>query len=447
MTINQENKITISGLAMGGAGIGKLNNYAVFVPGAVPDDELEIALVQKKKNYAIGKIMRILKPSPDRTTPKCPLFNQCGGCQWQHIDYPAQLKYKKQLVADSLERIGKITGMNIADTIGMDDPWHYRNKVQYPVAFERGEAIIGYYQERTHHVINIEECPVAHPDLTRLMNSVRKIIRKYRIRVYNEGAGRGLLRHLIGRIGFATNEMLLGLVINGAEIPDAGRMTEELTQLCGARLVGILQNINRDQTNVILGAKSEILFGDPQFIEQLGALRFKIALGSFFQINPVQTVKLYNKIIELAELSGKEIVVDAYAGVGPIALWIAPHVRKIIGIEENTLAVADAKDNARLNKLKSIEFIEGRVEAVLPKIEKPDVLILDPPRSGCSASVSEAILQISPKKIIYVSCDATTLARDLRIFLDGGYKLEIIQPIDMFPHTYHVETIVRLGKQ
>ena len=450
--VGQKIELTIDSLAAGGEAVGKHEGYTIFVPGGAPGDRLKVEIIEAKKNYGRAKILEILAPSSERINPRCPSFPDCGGCQWQHLSYPAQLKWKKQIVIDSLTRIGGLSSDLVRDTLGMEDPWFYRNKIQYPFGLKGDQIIMGYFRQGTHQVIDLKECFIQHPYLTQIAYIVRDAVRRYKLSVYNEETHQGLLRHFIARLSFKTGEALLGLVINGHAIPYAGRMVEEIVRdvkkNLPARIVGFVQNINTKRGNVILGEKTEALFGENRLMEYLGGLRFQISIESFFQVNPLQAERLYKLVEDLSEVSKKEVVIDAYSGIGCIALWLAPLAREIYGIEEVLEAWEDAQSNAKLNKIKNVTFGCGKVEVLLPDLlkrgVKVEIIILDPPRQGCSPKAIEAVIKTQPKRIVYVSCNPATLARDLKVFTQSGYMVELVQPVDMFPQTFHVEAVATL---
>jgi 23S rRNA (uracil1939-C5)-methyltransferase len=469
-------RLTIDSLSSDGSGVARLDGKTVFVEEGIPGDTAEALITVDKKNYAVAKIKKLIEPSKDRIAPPCKYYNLCGACQLQHIAYPAQLRYKTQIVKDAVRKIAGFSPEIVHEIIGAEQIWGYRNKMQYPVRLRRkilnpkyeilskfentnskyqNDVNIGYYKKGTHEVIDIDECPVLHPFLNKIASTVRKVIKDFKVPVYDEDNGRGLLRHILARIGFKTKEALLCFIINGDELKGskniANAVIDELNQIEKSfKLRGVVKNSNKRQTNVILGEKTSKLWGEDHIEEKLGDLRFNISASSFFQINPAQTEKLYNTVRELAGLSGKESVMDIYCGTGSISLWIAKDAKEIYGIEEVESAVEDAKANAKLNNIKNAFFKCGKAEKAINLYQeagfKPDIVILDPPRSGCSEIVLSAVKKLAPKKIINVSCDPATLSRDLKILSDK-YITKRIQPVDMFPQTSHIECVAEAANK
>ena len=400
----------------------------------------------------------------NHTKPRCPYYGTCGGCQLQHLSYDEQLNLKRETVRSALKKAG-LENISVEPTLGMDHPWFYRNKIQFPIRKQNNHLQMGYFKPRTHEVVNIKECYIQDPFLTEIAQIARETFEKRGLSAYDEKTGNGLLRHFIARSGFQTHEILLGIVINGKGIPsvytvaDEIKKREKLMRRQAARhleyaapypdrkmrIVGIVQNINTARSNVILGEKNTTLFGTPFLREKLGGFHFNIRLTSFFQVNPVQTVKLYDLVKKFADLSGNEIVVDAYAGIGTIAIWLADKAKSIIAIEERNDAIKDANSNLDLNKMTKILVKHSIVEKAFPK--DAEVVILDPPRSGCSNKVLQILCRIAPPRIVYVSCNPETLARDLGILSQSGYQIEIVQPVDMFPQTEHVEVVAKLSRE
>lgn len=396
-----------------------------------------------------------------KVEPRCPYFGTCGGCQLQHISYADQLLMKKEMVENALAKAGLVK-VSVKPTIGMEDPWFYRNKIQFPIRQQNQHLQMGYFKAKTHEVVNIKECYIQDPFLTEIAQIAREIFEERGLPAYDEKTGQGILRHLIGRSGFQTREILLGIVINGKGLPagftvaDEIKKQERLAQRMvsrnrdyphhekKARIVSIIQNINTTRSNVILGNHNTVLFGAPFMREKLGRFVFEIQLNSFFQVNPLQAVKLYDLVREFAELSGKEKVVDAYAGIGTIAFWLSAKAEMVIGLEESAAAVKDAGRNIKLNHLNKVKMELGMTENNFPK--QAEVVVLDPPRGGCSEKALRAIIKSDPQKIIYVSCNPETMARDLKRFTENDFEIERIQPIDMFPQTEHVEAVAKLNK-
>lgn len=394
--------------------------------------------------------------------PRCPYFGTCGGCQLQHLPYEEQLERKREMVKKCVEEQG-IFDLEVQPTLGMEDPWFYRNKIQFPIREQNNHLQMGYFKPRTHEVVNIKECYIQDPYLTEIAQIAREIFEEREISAYDERTGKGLLRHFIGRSSFRTGEILLGIVINGRGLP-AGftvaneiKKRERLMHRMVARhqdyppftgkmkIVGIVQNVNTARSNVILGKYNTTLMGVPFLREKLGRFDFKVGLLSFFQVNSFQAAKLYDLIKDFAELSGSETVVDAYAGIGAIAFWLADKAEEVIGIEEREEAVKDARQNIELNKLRNVRVEAGMIEKIFPK--KADVVVLNPPRGGCSEQALKRVIKVKPKRIIYVSCNPRSMAYDLKALIQNDYTAEIIKPVDMFPQTEHVETVVKLQRK
>ncbi len=452
MRINETVNIKIDDLAMGGEGVGKSNGITVFVADSVPGDELKIKLVELKKNFIRGVIVDIIKPSPDRVALKCPLAKTCGGCQWQHISYPVQLKYKTKIVKETLRRLGKLNNIKVNDIIGMNEPWGFRNKIQYPISggSGRGEKLaMGYYMQGTHNIIDIDSCPIEHPKLSRAAKIVKDTLNKLGYSAPSRDGGKGLFKFLRARIGFGTGEMMLTFVTSEKGIPGAKNLVKEIIGMCkkeSINVVGICQNLNSRYTNVIMGDQNWTMWGRDFIYDKMKGLKFKVSNTSFYQTNPVQTEVLYDKAVESAGFTGNETVIDAYSGIGTVALWFAKHARYVYGIEEVKQAVRDASENAELNHIENCRFSIGKVEKLLPELKEGDALILDPPRGGCEEKILKTIACSKFQKIIYISCNPATLARDLAYLSSSGFRVEEVQPVDMFPHSFHIETVTRLIK-
>lgn len=453
MKLNETINLKIDDLAMGGEGVGHAGGLAVFVAGSVPGDELKVKLTDVKRNFARGEISGIVKPSPDRVTPKCPLAMVCGGCQWQHISYPAQLKFKTKIVRETLGRLGKLHNVKVSDIIGMEEPWGFRNKIQYPISkignrkSEFGGIVMGYYKQGTHDIVDIDTCPIEHPKLSRVARIVKDVLNKFDHSAYDRG--RGLFRHLRARIGFGTGEVILTFVTSEKAIPGSKELIKEILARCrkdNINIVGICQNLNPRITNVVLGETNRTIWGRDFIYDKMGDLRFKVSSTSFYQTNPVQTEVLYNKALELSQVSKNDTVIDAYSGIGTVALWFAKQAQYVYGIEEVKQAVYDAAENAELNKIENCRFNVGKVEKLLPELNEGEILILDPPRGGCEEKVIRTIGSSAFRKIIYISCNPSTLARDLAYLSGSGFKIEEVQPVDMFPHSFHIETVTKMSR-
>jgi 23S rRNA (uracil1939-C5)-methyltransferase len=385
-----------------------------------------------------------VKPHADRITPLCPIFHQCGGCQTQHLSYQAQRTLKRQHVIDCLERIGGNKGVVVHPVVGMENPWEYRNKVAVPFGVKEGEMVAGFYATRSHDIIDMDDCGIQHPEMNQVLTAVKKYVRDLRIPVYQEKQHKGILRHVVVRIGVNTGEMMVVFVTNGNQLPHK----EELVARLHGEFPGIqsiIQNINSKRTNVILGPANRLLWGREVIYDTIGALRFAISPHSFFQVNAIQTKVLYDQVLRYAELTKQEVVLDAYCGIGTIALYLASEAKKVYGVEIVPEAIADAKQNAALNEIHNAQFKAGEADEIMLRWYnegvKPDVIVVDPPRKGCEPGVLDAIENMIPKKVIYVSCNPSTLARDAKILAEKGFSLMEVQPIDLFPQTEHVECV------
>ncbi len=446
---NEKYNIQIKGLGSGGEGVGKIEGFTIFVDGALPEEYIEAGITNVKANYAIGKLESIIQPSPYRISPPCTIAHKCGGCQIQRMDYQKQLEYKTQLVKDSIERIGKIKDVIIHQTIGMNTPFNYRNKAQFPIGMEDGKAALGFYAKRSHRIVPQHNCLIQHPVNTKISSIVKAYIDKYNLSIYDEEKHKGLLRHLVTRVGFITGEIMVILVANGESIPNIDNLVKRLTYEI-PEIVSIYLNINKEKTNVILGRENKLIYGKKDIEDYIGDIKFKISPLSFYQVNPIQTKILYEKALEYADLKGDEVVYDAYCGIGTISLFLAQRAKKVIGIEILQEAIKDAKENARINKINNVDFYVGKTEEIIPQLykngERADVVVVDPPRKGCDRKLLDTIIQMKPKRVVYVSCKPSTLARDLNYLEKGGYKAKEIQPVDLFPHTNHVETVVLITR-
>lgn len=441
--------IEIEDIGHSGEGVGRIQGFTVFVEGGIPGDTLRVKITMVKKNYAVGEILEIIKPSEDRVQPMCSLANVCGGCQIMHMSYQGQLEIKKRRVKETLERIGKIQ-TQVLPTIGMDNPYEYRNKAQFPVGMVKGEGILGFYKKGTHEIIDTSYCHIQSPVNKEVVEVMKEYIKNYKISVYNEKTGKGLIRHVVTKVGFTTGEVMVVVVTNGRDLPQK----EKLIDLLSKRVKGlksVIQNVNDRNTNVILGKETITLYGEDQITDYIGDLKFHISPQSFFQVNPLQTKVLYEKALEYAALKGDENVFDIYCGIGTISLFLAKKAKKVIGVEVIEAAIMDAKENARINNIHNAEFHVGKAEEVIPKLyqegTKADVVVVDPPRKGCEVEVLDTIVKMSPQRIVYVSCNPATLARDLAYLDERGYRTIEVQPVDMFPHTAHVETVVLMSRK
>lgn len=443
--------LDIEDCGVDGEGIGKADGFTVFVKDAVIGDRVTAKIMKAKKNYGYGRLMEILKPSPYRVEPKCAFARQCGGCQLQALSYEQQLAFKEKKVRGHLERIGGFTELPMEPIIGMDEPYHYRNKAQFPVGKNKeGRIITGFYAGRTHTIIENRDCALGVSQNKEVLDRVIAHMEAYGIEPYNEETGKGLVRHILIRYGFFTGEVMVCLVLNGSSIPQKETLIEHLLEIPG--MTSITINVNKKRSNVILGEEIRLLWGKPYITDKIGDISYQISPLSFFQVNPFQTGKLYSKALEYADLHGEETVWDLYCGIGTISLFLAQKAKFVRGVEIIPAAIENANDNARLNSIENVEFFVGKAEEVLPAEYKKngiyaDVIVVDPPRKGCEESLLATMIEMQPKRIVYVSCDSATLARDLKYLCERGYELRKVCPVDQFGGTVHVETVVLLGRK
>ena len=443
--------LDIEDCGVDGEGIGKADGFTVFVKDAVIGDRVTAKIMKAKKNYGYGRLMEILKPSPYRVEPKCAFARQCGGCQLQALSYEQQLAFKEKKVRGHLERIGGFTELPMEPIIGMDEPYHYRNKAQFPVGKNKeGRIITGFYAGRTHTIIENRDCALGVSQNKEVLDRVIAHMEAYGIEPYNEETGKGLVRHILIRYGFFTGEVMVCLVLNGSSIPQKETLIEHLLEIPG--MTSITINVNKKRSNVILGEEIRLLWGKPYITDKIGDISYQISPLSFFQVNPLQTGKLYSKALEYADLHGEETVWDLYCGIGTISLFLAQKAKFVRGVEIIPAAIENANDNARLNGIENVEFFVGKAEEVLPAEYKKngiyaDVIVVDPPRKGCEESLLATMIEMQPKRIVYVSCDSATLARDLKYLCERGYELRKVCPVDQFGGTVHVETVVLLGRK
>lgn len=463
LTKNQIVELTIEDIGSEGEGIGFLQEngqhaergMAIFVKDTVPGDVAKIRIVKAKKNYAYGRLEEIVAPSPDRVVPPCPVARQCGGCQIQAMDYARQLAFKERKVINNLVRIGGFDEQRIRDMmepiVGMENPYHYRNKAQFPVGCDReGNPVAGFYAGRTHSIIPHTDCLLGIPQNCEIMDVILNYMRANKVPAYQEESGRGLIRHVLIRAGFRTGQIMVCIVINGDRLPNEDKLVESLSALPNMTSVSV--NINKENTNVIMGRKVRVLWGKEYIEDYIGEVKFRISPLSFYQVNPVQTEKLYRLALEYAGLTGRETVWDLYCGIGTISLFLAQRAAHVYGVEIVPEAIRDARENAAVNGLTNADFYVGKAEEVLPEqFEKngirADVIVVDPPRKGCDELCLNTMLKMQPERIVYVSCDSATLARDLKILCDGGYTLERVRAVDQFGHTVHVETVCLLSRK
>lgn len=437
-----------------GEGIAKIDNkYPIFIEGALKGEKVKVRIVKVNKNFAYGKLMEVLEASEERVNPPCAIYKRCGGCKLQHASYKAQLDFKWDRVKDCVSKIGKLDPSIVKYPLGMEEPWRYRNKVQLPIGLINGEVKIGFFAPRSHDIIDMESCLIQDEIGDKVVKLTREWIEKFNIRPYNvdgEYDEKGIVRHIMIRRGFTTNEVMVVLVTNGEKLPHK----EEFVDLMVKNIPGIksiIQNINSKKTNVILGLESKTLWGEDTISDYIGDFRFNISPLSFFQVNPTQTEVLYGKALEYANLTGNEEVFDAYCGTGTITLFLSQKAKKVYGVEIIPQAIDNAWINAKENKVENVEFFVGESEVVIPDLinkgVKADVVVVDPPRKGCDKKLLDSITNIDAKKIVYVSCDPSTLGRDLQVLEENGYKTLEVQPVDMFPNTSHVENVAKLIKK
>lgn len=493
---NDEVMLDIIGMTHEGEGVGRVDGYTLFVQGALPGEKVRAKVLKTKKQYGYAKLMNLVEASSARIAAPCEIYDQCGGCQLQHMDYTAQLAWKRQLVVDNLERIGKLRvsgggaagadsgsagsraagdanvsqkdsvndsditngadvgtgvtrseGILVRPTLGMDEPWRYRNKAQVPIGVTEGGLVGGFYARGSHRIIDMETCLIQHEDNDDVVRKVKSIGSRLGISAYDEESGKGLLRHVVVKKAFRTGEMMVVLVTNGDRIPQVDQWIAEIRREIPA-VTSICQNVNTKQTNVIFGDTTRTLWGNDVIYDYIGDVKFAISARSFYQVNPSQTEVLYGKTVEYAGLTGKETVIDAYCGIGTISLFLAQHAKQVYGVEIVPEAIEDARANAQLNGMSNVVFEVGASEDVIPNWKEQgitaDVIVVDPPRKGCDPRLLETILAMKPERVVYVSCNPSTLARDLRVLEDGGYRTVEVTPVDMFPHTVHVEAVCSL---
>ena len=416
----QEMEITITGLGSAGEGVGRFKDIAVFVPGSLPGETVRAAAAFIKKSFIVGKLQEIITASPDRVEPVCPVYEACGGCQLQHLSYEAELKEKREQVKAALERIGHLRDIHVAPTIGSDNPLYYRNKMQFPVSGKRGKLQIGCFALNTHNVIDVTDCCIQKKKNNAIAAVVRKWMKQFKILPYDEDKGTGTVRHIMGRVGVHTGEIMVCLVTARDTVPHL----KELVQMLKAEIPGVksvVQNVNKRSTNVILGEKTRLIAGNPTIKDKIGPLKFNISAQSFFQVT------------------------------GTITLFMAQKAKRALGIEIVPSAIRDAKKNAQANHIENADFLLGDAAVEMPKLAagglRPDVVILDPPRAGCEERVLAAIVKVKPERVVYVSCNPATLARDLAYLYEHGFTIDRVQPCDMFSRTHHVETVVKLTRK
>ncbi len=454
--------VEITDIGVSGEGIGHVDGYTLFIKDAVIGDVVEAKVMKAKKNYGYARLMKVITPSEYRVEPKCAFARRCGGCQIQEMSYDRQLVFKNQKIRGNLERIGGFTKDQI-DTVmqpvvGMEHPFGYRNKAQFPFGTDKeGNPITGFYAGRTHDIIANTDCALGVEQNKEILEIILQYMRENKIKSYDEKTGKGLIRHALIRYGFKTKEIMVCLVVNGKKLPKAERLIEKLIQIEGMTSITISPNTRRD--NVIMGDSYEILWGQGYITDYIGNVKYQISPLSFYQVNPVQTEKLYGLALEYADLKGDETVWDLYCGIGTISLFLAQKAKQVYGVEIVPQAIDDAKENAKINAIDNAEFFVGKAEEVLPEYyaeyerehngetAHADVIVVDPPRKGCDETLLETIVKMQPEKVVYVSCDSATLARDLKYLCANGYEIRRCRGVDQFPQSVHVETVVLLSQQ
>lgn len=451
--------VEITDMGADGEGIGKADGFTLFIKDAVIGDTVQAKIMKSKKQYAFARLEKVLTPSPFRVKPRCEYYRQCGGCQIQALSYEKQLAFKQDKVRGNLIRIGGFSE-NLIDScmepiVGMEEPYHYRNKAQYPVGIKDGKPVVGFYAGRTHVIIPNTGCHLGAEGNESILKLILSYMEENHVAAYDETSHSGLVRHILIRTGYQSKEIMVCLVLNytgkkgGPYLPAQEELLSGLQNIPNMTSVSV--SINTERTNVIMGQEIHTLWGSPYIQDKLGDLTFKISPLSFYQVNPAQTEKLYSLAVEYAGLTGSETVWDLYCGIGTISLFMAKKAKQVYGVEIVPQAIADARENAVLNKISNAEFFVGKAEEVLPeKYEKEgifaDVIVVDPPRKGCDSACLETMLKMRPKRIVYVSCDSATLARDLKVLCEGGYELERVRAVDQFGQTVHVETVCLLSK-
>lgn len=439
--------VHVEDLTHDGAGVAKVDGYPLFIHGALPGEDVHIHVLKTLKSYGFAKLLEIENASPFRVEAPCPVFDTCGGCQIQHLSYEGQMTFKRKLVRDAITRIGKLPDVPVHAVKGMENPWRYRNKSQIPFGMEDGRVVAGFYQPRSHRIADTDICLIQTPEADGIMAGIKQKLTEMGIEPYEEETHRGQLRHVVVRKARATGEIMVVLVTKKKKFPQAAQAIE-LIQSLVPETVSIVQNINPQKTNVIFGDETITLWGKDVIEDRIGDVRFEISARSFYQINPEQTEVLYGQALEYANLTGNETVIDAYCGIGTISLFLAQRAKFVMGVEIVPPAIEDAKRNAELNGLSNTLFEAGPAEQVIPRWykegRKADVLVVDPPRKGCDEQLLHTILKQRPERVVYVSCNPATLARDLRILEDGGYRTQEVQPVDMFPQSTHCEAVAWL---
>lgn len=446
--------ITIEDMGMNGEGIGKSGHYTLFVKDAIVGDKIMARITKAKKNYAYARVEKILSPSKDRITPPCPVAGPCGGCQLQSLSYERQLEFKYNKVRQDLLRIGKVPE-EVLDTVmenirGMEQPFRYRNKATYPIGSNRdGKPITGFYAGRTHTIIETKDCLIGQEINQEILGRILTYMEANQVMPYNETSEKGVLRHVLIRFGETTGEIMVCLVINGRSLKNSTHLIEALKEIEGMTSISI--SINNENTNVIMGEEIITLWGSDFITDCIGSIKFRISPLSFYQINPKQTKVLYDLVLEMANLTGEESIWDLYCGIGTISLFLSQKAKQVYGVEIVLDAICDARENARINQITNVEFFVGRAEEIVPQKQKmyghAEVIVVDPPRKGLDQSLISTMIEMRPERIIYVSCDPATLARDVGCLREGGYELKRVVPVDQFGQTVHVECVVLMSRK
>ena len=449
---NQEIRLSITSLSVEGAGIGKTDDgITIFVSDALPGDEVLAHIIKVKKTYAIAITKELITPSPFRVEALCPVAKKCGGCTFQHLSYAKQLEFKQDQVKACLERIGGIKNPPMEEIIGAENIYHYRNKAQFPVGSDSElKPVIGFYRRHSHDVVPNTDCAIQASEDAVILSEVQAFLRDEGISSYDEETCKGLVRHIFTRIGFASRELMVCLICNGSKLPKTDKLVDRLKSAAdrvGLKLESLLINVNKDNTNVIIGKETYVIYGRDHIEDSIGDIKYHISMPSFYQVNPEQTRKLYDKAKEYASLTGNEVVWDLYCGIGTISLYLANEAKMVYGVEIVPEAIENARENARINSIDNAEFYVGAAEDVADTLPAPDVIVVDPPRKGCDEKLLDTILRVKPGRIVYVSCDPATLARDLNKLISGGYELKHVQPVDQFCQTVHVETVCLLVRR
>lgn len=427
-----------------------LEGIPVIVEHALPGERVEVKIIKVTQTYLVGKLRSVLAPAQERARPFCPVFTRCGGCRLQHLSYPTQLDFKTDLVREQTSQVKELQTVRIHAAIGMDSPFHYRNKALYPVGLRQDRLVMGFYAVHSHEIIEHPSCGVQDARIERVMAHIRQFLERGRVSIYDETQHKGLLRHVLGRVGMRSGEIMAAIGINGRDLPDKERFITSLTRAM-PEIKSLALNCNQEKTNVILGPVNRVIFGKERIRDELGDFQFDLSPSSFYQVNPRRTEVLYRKAVEYAALSGTETVIDLYCGIGTISCFLARQARQVYGIEAVESAIHDARNNAALNKLTHVEFLQGQAEDRLPELAargvRAEVVVVDPPRKGCEQTVLDAIIAMQPQRMVYISCAPKTLARDLAYLARHGLQTLEIQPVDLFPHTTHMECVARIERQ